>query len=100
MTNKKDIFPHECYIIDDELTDYSNFVPRSATKEQRAKFDIGDLFINGAVCLKCKEFVRSRNRHDFRECKCGAVTVDGGSWYARRVGEPEDYIDVIEKFYK
>jgi hypothetical protein len=31
-------------------------------------------------------------------CKCGAVSVDGGSWYAKRTGNPKDYIDIIENF--
>ena len=88
------------YIVKDE-TDTMNFVTKSATKGQRKKFFIGDIFINGAVCLKCGEFIRSKNRHDYRECKCGNLAVDGGSWYAKRMikGGDDSYVDVIEKFY-
>lgn len=65
---------------------------------ERGQLGIGSVWINGAVCLQCKEFVRSKNRHDFRTCKCGKVMVDGGSHYCRRIGEPDDFIDVIETY--
>lgn len=80
-------------------TDYLYYVTKSSTQEQRAKFDIGDLFINAAVCKWCGSYIRSENRHDMKWCYCGKVAVDGGSWYAKRVGDPRDYIDVIERFY-
>lgn len=92
-------YPNEVYEVRDD-TDYLNFVTRSSTEAQRRKFNIGNIFINGAVCLKCKEFIRSKHEHDFRTCKCGAVAVDGGSWYAKRVFKKQtDFIDVIEMFY-
>jgi hypothetical protein len=93
-------YQNEAYEILDEPIDYLNFVTRSSTKEQRKKFNIGDVFINAAVCLKCKDFIRSINKHDNRSCSCGAATVDGGSHYARRVGDKKDRIDIIETFYK
>lgn len=51
---------------------------------------------NGAVCLSCKDFIRSMNRHDYKMCSCWETWVDGGSWYIKRLGN--NYIDVIEKF--
>lgn len=96
---KKKTYPNEAWEIVEGVKDYLWFVTKSSTVEQRRKFDIGDIFINAAVCLKCKEYVRSVNRHDMRYCKCGAVAVDGGSWYARRLGNLEDYVDVTEYFY-
>jgi hypothetical protein len=48
---------------------------------------------NSAKCLKCGDQVESRNRHDFRSCSCGSVSVDGGKEYLRRCGNPEDYED-------
>ena len=80
-------------------TDYLNYVTKSSTKEQRGKFDIGDIFINAAVCKKCGDYIRSINRHDYKECGCGNIAVDGGSWYNKRVGTLKDYIDVVEYFY-
>lgn len=46
---------------------------------------------NRVLCLKCKDLIFSANRHDFNYCKCGAVAVDGGMDYLRRVGNREDY---------
>ena len=48
---------------------------------------------NSATCRKCKDFIFSRHRHDFVTCKCGAISVDGGQEYLRRVGEPADFIE-------
>lgn len=42
---------------------------------------------NMAKCLKCNDIVESLHRHDFRTCKCGNITVDGGTKYIRRVGK-------------
>lgn len=95
---KTNIYKNEAYEVIKE-TDTMNFITKSSTANQRKKFNIGDIYINGAVCLKCKQFIRSKNSHDFRTCRCGAVTVDGGSWYARRLGDMDKYINVIERFY-
>lgn len=53
-------------------------------RETRRKYNTGDILENAAKCLKCGDYVRSNNRHDFKSCSCGNVTVDGGSWYVRR----------------
>lgn len=79
-------------------TDYHFWITKWASKEQRDKYNCWDIWINWAICLKCKDFIRSRNQHDFVWCWCQSVAVDGGSWYARRVWSPEDYVDVIEYF--
>jgi hypothetical protein len=49
---------------------------------------------NQIKCNKCGDTPFSRNRHDFRYCKCGAVAVDGGQEYLRRVGEIEDWEEI------
>lgn len=43
---------------------------------------------NKAKCLKCNTVVESKHTHDFVNCKCGAMFVDGGKDYLRRGGEP------------
>lgn len=48
---------------------------------------------NAAKCAKCGDEVWSAHRHDYRECKCGAIAVDGGLDYLRRVGELGDFLD-------
>lgn len=39
---------------------------------------------NKAQCRKCKDIIESKFRHDFVECKCGEIFVDGGKDYHRR----------------
>jgi len=46
---------------------------------------------NQIRCLKCGDEPFSKHGHDFVWCKCGAVAVDGGTSYLRRVGERADY---------
>lgn len=41
---------------------------------------------NAVICNKCDELIYSAHRHDFRECKCGNIFVDGGQEYLRRGG--------------
>jgi len=49
---------------------------------------------NTAVCLSCGDKIFSRHRHDFVECTCGAIAVDGGQEYIRRVGDFENAMDL------
>lgn len=42
--------------------------------------------INEISCNSCGEVLRSTHRHDFKFCVCGAVAVDGGLEYLRRLG--------------
>jgi hypothetical protein len=49
---------------------------------------------NQIRCLKCGDEPWSANRHDFRYCGCGAVAVDGGQDYLRRLGQRADYEDM------
>jgi hypothetical protein len=39
---------------------------------------------NSAMCLVCNEEVVSTHRHDFRQCSCGNIAVDGGLDYFKR----------------
>ena len=47
---------------------------------------------NAAKCNKCKDVIQSTSRHDFVECNCGAIFVDGGNEYMRAGGAKEDFI--------
>jgi hypothetical protein len=42
---------------------------------------------NAVNCLSCGDLIVSKHRHDFVTCTCGAVSVDGGQEYLRRVGD-------------
>ena len=48
---------------------------------------------NEAQCMKCGDIIVSKYVHDFVECRCGAIFVDGGMDYLRRGGDNEDFID-------
>jgi len=53
---------------------------------------------NRIRCNHCGDVIESVNRHDFEQCSCGTVFVDGGTDYLRRgyVNAPEDYTDLSE----
>ena len=48
---------------------------------------------NEAQCMKCGDIIVSKHVHDFVQCRCSAIFVDGGMEYLRRGGEDEDFID-------
>lgn len=44
---------------------------------------------NRIRCLKCNDVIEAKHQHDFKSCKCGAVSIDGGfegHWRRRRPG--------------
>lgn len=49
---------------------------------------------NQARCVHCGDEPYSAHRHDFRYCECGAMAVDGGMDYLRRLGNPEDIVEM------
>lgn len=67
-----------------KVTDYHDFMDKDTPKEERRRLNAGAIYINATTCKLCGDRIRSKNRHDFVTCKCGNVSVDGGSWYARR----------------
>ena len=48
---------------------------------------------NSGRCKRCGDEIESKSVHDFRQCLCGAIFVDGGHNYLRRGGLPEDFED-------
>lgn len=54
------------------------------------------LTANKARCRRCGDVIESTSVHDFVQCSCGAIFVDGGLEYARRGGFPEDFEDLSE----
>ncbi|MCX4358007.1 MAG: hypothetical protein OSJ43_17610 [Oscillospiraceae bacterium] len=53
---------------------------------------------NCIKCNLCGDIIVSEDRHDFKSCKCGAVTVDGGNDYLKRTykNSPDDYTELSE----
>lgn len=81
------------------VPDYHFCCNKGTPKEEREKLNIGDVWINAAVCHNCGDFVRSRNRHDFRTCSCGDVSVDGGSWYGRVLFKDKHKVTFIQEMF-
>ncbi len=52
--------------------------------------------VNAIRCRACGSRIESTSRHDFRTCPCGAVSVDGGVDYLRRVGKRSDWVELTE----
>lgn len=53
---------------------------------------------NRIRCRKCGQVIWSQHRHHFISCSCGAVSIDGGYDYCRRMGKTEDMEEVKEKW--
>ena len=47
---------------------------------------------NIAQCKKCLDIIESKYTHDFVNCTCGAISLDGGNDYCRMIGSIEDFI--------
>ena len=50
--------------------------------------------MNRIRCAKCNTLLHSSYTHDFKECDCGAIYLDGGDSYSRMGGKVEDIIVV------
>lgn len=53
---------------------------------------------NAIKCKKCGKICESTRIHEFVKCDCvkNWVAADGGMEYLRRVGNPEDYIELSQ----
>jgi hypothetical protein len=49
---------------------------------------------NQAQCVLCGDMPYSAHVHDFRYCECGEMAVDGGMDYIRRLGNPEQRVEM------
>jgi len=75
----------------------ASFFPELPQKEERKKeYKTFRILRNRAYCNKCNATIESTHRHDFVTCPCGAISVDGGHDYLRRVGNIEDISDISE----
>lgn len=79
-------------------TDYHNFTYYKMPIAKRRSLNVGDIYDNTIECKHCGWIIRSRNKHDLVDCNCGSVSVDGGSWYHRVLGNSEDYISHLTYF--
>ena len=49
---------------------------------------------NKIKCKKCGDVIESKNTNDYKRCSCGAVAVEGGKNYLKRIGNEEDYVEL------
>ena len=58
-----------------------------------------EIISNKIKCKKCRDVIESKNTNDYKKCACGAVAVDGGKDYLKRIGSEEDYeeLSIIKK---
>ena len=66
---------------------------RQKTKYFKEEISTRRIKTNKIKCRKCGDIIESTYTHDLKYCECGAVAVDGGHDYLRRVGNPEDWED-------
>ena len=58
-----------------------------------------EIISNKIKCKKCRDIIESKSANDYKKCSCGAVAVDGGKDYLKRIGQEEDYeeLSIIKK---
>ena len=53
-----------------------------------------EIISNKIKCKKCEGVIESKSTSDLKRCSCGAVAVDGGTEYLKRIGNENDYIEL------
>lgn len=103
MTNKEfgteELHPIEMELnvpYENDTPDYHFSFRKDSSVAIRSSNRVGPIYANAIYCKECKTYVRSKNVHDYRMCKCteNPCGVDGGSQYMRRVGDCSKAIDM------
>lgn len=53
-----------------------------------------EIISNKIKCKKCGDIIESKSTNDYKSCSCGAVAVDGGKDYLKRIGKEKDHIEL------
>lgn len=53
-----------------------------------------EIISNKIKCKKCGDIIESKSTNDLKRCSCGAVEVDEGTEYLKRIGNENDYIEL------
>lgn len=56
---------------------------------------------NRIQCKQCKVIIESKTEHDFQLCRCGAIGIDGGLSYPKRIfssNPPEKHFDDLSEY--
>lgn len=55
------------------------------------------IIVNKIMCNHCGDIIESTYIHDYKQCKCGKCSIDGGHEYLKRgFQEQNDYKDLSE----
>lgn len=65
------------------------YIMRRCLMEKKEK-----IISNKIKCKKCEDIIESKSINDYKRCSCGAVAVDGGTEYLKRIGNENDYIEL------
>jgi len=77
-------------ICDEATTEQNQVVALTLIQEAEEEHRI-HIVSNQAQCLSCGDSIFSMHRHDFVTCACGAISVDGGQAYLRRIGDLNNF---------
>lgn len=55
-----------------------------------------EIINNKIKCKKCGDIIKSKSTNDYKKCSCGAVAVDGGKDYLKRMGDEGNYEEFSE----
>lgn len=55
-----------------------------------------EIISNKIKCKKCGDIIESKSTNDYKKCSCGAVAVDGGKDYLKRMGNEGNYEELSE----
>lgn len=50
-----------------------------------------EIISNKIKCKKSGDIIESKSTNEYKRCSCGAVAIDGGKDYLKRIGNEEDY---------
>ena len=50
-----------------------------------------EIISNKTKCKKWADIIESKSTNEYKRCSCGAVAIDGGKDYLKRIGNEEDY---------
>lgn len=60
----------------------------------------GDIALNMACCLGCRQVLVSKTVHDYRKCSCeNGTVVDGGTEYLKRAGADLALVEELSIVY-
>jgi uncharacterized protein with PIN domain len=78
VVTEKELKPKNWAAITKQVTDLTEKMAKTQNKKK-------EVWVNRARCTICGDVIESKSVHDFVQCECGKIFVDGGHEY-RRLG--------------